>query len=304
MRQLEPERPGQVPGGERRAIPQVDHPLAGLDPPAQLGGLHRLGRRQVDRGGAAAVDRAHVGVVGRVGVQPGQQGVDVVLLVQGQRRVDPGLLADGGGVTAGRGGRAEAAEPVGRQHRGLGGQLGGQPAHRPELGMGQLQGRLRADQVGAAGGAVEHRPAGEHRPLTAARAVAGVAEDVADVMVGVAGGVQHPHPHPPRLDHLALPHGGVLELHTAAGRQQVARPGAAGELEAAGDVVVVHVGLQHVRDPHPAARRPGRGPGRCRAAGRPPRRPRRRGPGSCGHPGWRSRSSQCGSSRASLSQLA
>ena len=39
--------------------------------------------------GPAAVDRAHVRVVGRVGVQPGEQGVDVVLLGHGQRRVDP-----------------------------------------------------------------------------------------------------------------------------------------------------------------------------------------------------------------------
>ena len=129
-------------------------------------GLDRLRRRQVDRGGAAAVDRAHVGVVGGVGVQPGQQAVDVVLLVQGQRRVDPGLLADRWRRRRWSGWPSRSCRSRGSGSTGgLGGQLGGQPAHRAELGVGQLHGVLRADQVGAAGGAVEHRPAGEHRRL-------------------------------------------------------------------------------------------------------------------------------------------
>ena len=42
--QLEAERAGQVPGSERSAIQQVDHPLPCLHPAAQLGGLGRLGR--------------------------------------------------------------------------------------------------------------------------------------------------------------------------------------------------------------------------------------------------------------------
>ena len=72
---VEPEvqRAGHVPGGERGAVPQVDHPLAGLDATPQLGRVRAAGCGQVRGAGAGGVGRAHVRVVGGVGVQPGQQ---------------------------------------------------------------------------------------------------------------------------------------------------------------------------------------------------------------------------------------
>jgi hypothetical protein len=57
--ELERERAGKVPGGERGALTQVDDPLAGrdagLEACAQLDGPDRLRRRQVDRRGAGGV---------------------------------------------------------------------------------------------------------------------------------------------------------------------------------------------------------------------------------------------------------
>ena len=99
----------------RRCGAQVDHPLAGLDPPAQLCGVGRRRWGQVRRRRAGGVGRPHVRVVGRVGVQPGEQLGDVGLLVLGQGRVRALLLPDRRGGRLGLGGRAEAAEPVGGQ---------------------------------------------------------------------------------------------------------------------------------------------------------------------------------------------
>ena len=45
---------------------------------------------------------------------------------------------------------------------------------------------------------------------------------------------------------------GAGEGHVRRGRHQIGGTSDAGQLQATGDVVVVHVGLRHVRDAHPA----------------------------------------------------
>jgi len=79
------------------------------------------GFRQVDWLRAAAVDRPHLGVLGGVGVQSGQEVVDIFLLSLRQRGLDPDLLANRGRGAAGRRYRAEAAEPMGRHQCGISG---------------------------------------------------------------------------------------------------------------------------------------------------------------------------------------
>ncbi len=66
---------------------------------------------------------------------------------------------------------------------GVGGELVGQAPHRVVLGVGQFLGVVTAEEVGAAGGAEEHRAAGED----CVGGAGGVAQDVADVGVGVTG---------------------------------------------------------------------------------------------------------------------
>ncbi|WP_418605553.1 hypothetical protein [Georgenia sp. SUBG003] len=51
------------------------------------------------------------------------------------------------------------------------------------------------------------------------------------------------------LDHVAVTDAGPLEGHLVVGVDVVRRPGLPGEGVAAGDVVVVDVGLEHVGDP-------------------------------------------------------
>ena len=160
--QLEREGAVEVSCGECGAVAQVDDPLAGVDAAAQLVGVDRFGWRQVDGRGSLAVDDAHVGVVGRVGRQSGDEFVDVGLLVLGQCRVVGALFGDGGGVAAAGCGRAEAAESVGGIDLGVVGEFVGEAAHRVELGVGQVVGVFVAEQVGASGGAVQHGPAGEN----------------------------------------------------------------------------------------------------------------------------------------------
>ena len=71
--EAEAERPGQVPGGEGPACAQVHHPFARSDAPLQFAGVRAVRRAQLRAGRAGRVRRAHVRVVGGVGVQPGQQ---------------------------------------------------------------------------------------------------------------------------------------------------------------------------------------------------------------------------------------
>ena len=53
--QVEAERAGQVPGGERPAGAQVHHPLPGLDPAPQFAGLARRGGFRSGPAGPAAL---------------------------------------------------------------------------------------------------------------------------------------------------------------------------------------------------------------------------------------------------------
>src|SRR5690606_24640636 len=145
---------------------------------------------------------------------------------------------------AGGAGRAKAAETVGRVHARVRRKLVDKAAHRPELGAGQCLGGVVADEVGAPDGAVEHRAAGEHRRRFAVKD-----RDVGEVVRGVARGV-----HGSDEDvvtegqHVAVGRGDVVEGDVVAGGQDVAGAGAPGEVEAAGHVVVVQVGLEH--EPH------------------------------------------------------
>ena len=74
--QAEVERAGDVPGGERDPVAQVDHPFAGGEALADLLGVGPFGQVRSGRRRAGAVGRGHVGVVGGPGVQAGEQFVD------------------------------------------------------------------------------------------------------------------------------------------------------------------------------------------------------------------------------------
>ena len=119
--QAEVDRARHVPGGEGRPGAQVHEPLAGVQPSAQFGLVGDRGQRQVGLVGTVEVPGSHVHVVGGVVVQAGEDRLDEVLLVLGQGRVDPALLADrrpGRALGGGRR-RAEAPEAVGGHHGGV-----------------------------------------------------------------------------------------------------------------------------------------------------------------------------------------
>lgn len=114
------------------------------------------------------------------------------------------------------------------------------------LGVAQIRGGVGADQVGAPHRPVEHRPAGEDPlHLSVGR------EGIAHVMVGVPGSVQYLQPHSPRLDHLTISGADMVEPDAAVGRQNIGRSGPLRQFQTASDVVVVYMGLQHMRDPYP-----------------------------------------------------
>jgi hypothetical protein len=59
-----------------------------------------------------------------------------------------------------------------------------------------------------------------------------------------------PGPHPADLHPVTVADRGAVEGHRVVRVDQVSRTGRPGERQAAGDVVVVHVCLGHVGDPH------------------------------------------------------
>ena len=213
-------------------------------------------RRGADRSaseGPGRVGRAHVRVVGGVGVEPGEQLAHVPVLRQDQHRVDPPLPADRRGAALGLGGRAEAAEPVGGIDLRVLRQLGGQAVRRGELGVRQLVGVDAAEQVRPPGRAVQQRPAGEHRVR-----VTGGLQHIRQVGEGVPRGGQHPDPHHRAdLDDVPVGDRHPVEGHLVGRVDVVGRPGGERQRQPAGHVVVVQVGLEDVGDPHP----PGRGQG-------------------------------------------
>ena len=159
----EVQRAGYVAGGERGTGPQIDQPLSVFEPPAQLLGVGGLRWAQVRRRRAGGVGRAHVRVVGREGVQPGEKLGDVTLLVLGQYRVGGLLDPDRGGGGLGLGGGAEAAEPVGGHHLRSGRVVPRPAAARRRIGGAPGVGVPGPEQVRAAGGTEQQRPSGEHR---------------------------------------------------------------------------------------------------------------------------------------------
>ena len=248
---LEAERPGQVPGRERPPTAQVHDPLALGHPPPDLRDPGQGGRDQVGSGRAGRVGRSHLGVVGRVVVQAGQHPRHVRVGVERERGVVAPLLADRGAVRAGRGGagRAEAAEPVGGIDHGLGGQFRRQSPERPALRRRENGRVLGAEQVGPPGRPVQQRAAGEHRDHLARGRVL---KRVSQMCERVPGGGEHPDPHrPPDRHHVAVDDRGPVERHRVGCVHVIGRAGGAGQGQAAGDVVVVDVGLEHVghRDP-------------------------------------------------------
>ncbi len=71
------------------------------------------------------------------------------------------------------------------------------------------------------------------------------------------GGYRPQHQALFHADGVAVGDGGAGEGHVGRGRHQVGGAGETGQLQTAGDVVVVQVGLGHVADAHPAPRRGG-----------------------------------------------
>lgn len=242
-----------MPVGEGDPVAQIDHPLPRGQALGDLVGACHGGRGEVDGCGARGVGGAHVGVVGGDVVETGQQVGDEGVGVARERRVGRLLLADRGGGAVSRAGGAEAAEAVGGQHLRLVREFGREPVDGRVLGAGQVRGEAGFDQVGAADGADEQRTAGEHRDGGTV-----FFEDVRGVVRGVSGrgqctqgqGVLCGEDHDvPVVD------GGVADGDPGGGRDEVGGTGETGQFRAAGDVVVVDVGLDDVGYPHVA---PGR----------------------------------------------
>ena len=252
---LEAEGSGDVPGGERAAAAQVDDPLTRRDARGQLRGVGHGGRRQVDEARPGRVGRAHVGVVRRVGVQSGQQFRHVLLLGQSQHGVDELLLADGEGGSrvlsgGGRSSGAEAAEPVRGTDRRIVGQFRGQSLGRRVLRSGQRCPVSRAEQVRPPRRAVQQRPAGEHRGHPAGD---GLLQHVRQVREGVPRRGDHPDSYLiPDADGVAVADRYPVEGDLISAVHVVGRAGHPGQGQAATDVVVVDVRLEHVGDPDAA----------------------------------------------------
>ena len=140
---------------------------------------------------------------------------------------------------------------MGREDRGVVGQRVGELAGRGVLVTDQRVGVVGAEEVGTAGGAVQQRAAGEHAHRRLARAGA-LGERVGEVGEGVTGGGERPNAHPlTDLDDVAVADRGALERDLVLGVDVVRRTRRLREREPAGDVVVVDVGLEDVREPHP-----------------------------------------------------
>ena len=247
--ELDADAAGDVLGRVRHPVTQVDHPLIGGQAFAQLLGVDQVRETQVDGSGACEVPGAHVGVVGRVRGQVRDQPLDEGVLVGlDQRVVALALGGDRRGVPA-RGGprRAEAAEPVRREDLRLAREVA-QPPSRAELGPGELLGAIRAHEIGPSDTAEDHRTAGEDRSHTC---VGGVLDEERQVRDGVPGGGQHRQPQVAEGQRLPVDDRSAVERDRVGLVDDVAGAGAGGQLEPAGDVVVVHVRLQHRDAPQP-----------------------------------------------------
>ncbi len=237
----------QVAGRERRPPPQVDDPLAGPDPPPQVGRVDQLGQGRHDRRRPGGVQRRHVGVVSREGVEPGQQARYERVLVLEQGRVAPALRGDRRRRAVRRRRGTEAAEAVGGEHRGDPGEHGREPVGGGVLAPGERRGVLGPEEVRPAGGPVEQRATGEHPvhpPVV-------VLEHVGQVREGVPGRVDRPQPQLPGAHDVAVMDGAPTEGHLVVGGDEVLGADPLREGQPAGHVVVVDVRLGHVGDADP-----------------------------------------------------
>ena len=276
---LEADRAGQVRAGVGTARLQVDDPFAGLDAAPQLGRVDRVGWLAGERRRALPVRRGHRRVVAGVGGEPREEaGDELALVLDDERQVPRALVLDRGGRRrGGRRGGAEAAEAVGRQHGDLARELAGEPADRPVLGTGELVGQGLGDEVRAPHRPEEHRAPGQHRVRDAL-----FGHDVGEVARRVAGRGARRHRQAPRRELVAGRHRAAGERHVLLGGDEVVGARHARELEAAGDVVVVHVGLGDERDLDARGLRRVEHDARRRAGGRRRCRSRRRGRGRSG----------------------
>ena len=175
-------------GGEDASFAQVDHPLAGLNSAGDLRGRGQLRQREVDRAGSALVGRTHVGVVGGVGVQSGDEVGNERLLVHVEGRVAQQLLGQRGLVAHGGGGAAERTKSVGGVDPCRVAYLAGDSPHGVPLRPGKWLGQLRPEKVGATDTAEEHGAAGEQGEVDAA-----VVHRERHVVGRVPRRVQNPH---------------------------------------------------------------------------------------------------------------
>jgi hypothetical protein len=104
---------------------------------------------------------------------------------------------------------------------------------------------LRADEIRPTGGAEQQGAPGEDALHPAA-----LLHHVRQVVGRVARRVEHPHGQLAGPHRVAVAHRRAVERHPVVGRHQVVRAGTAGELETAGHVVVVDVGLGDDGEPH------------------------------------------------------
>ena len=182
-------------------------------------------------------------VVGREGIQAGQQLVHELLLAEQGCRVGGRLVADRRLESDGGGGAAEGTEAVGGHDCCLCVHAVDQLADRVPLRVGQALGGVRSDQVGAADAAEEQRAACEHGAVLAVGR-----HGVGHVVRGVARGVHDAPRHRAGLEGVAVAHLCGGELVVVPDRDHVGGTEFFGEHEPAGHVVVVHVGLHHVGD--------------------------------------------------------
>ena len=286
--EAEVQRAGHVPGGERGAGAQVDQPLPRLQPAAQRGLVRRLrGRSGPVRPGR----RCWPGPSGRS--RPARRPARPAA-----PRPTPARPGSGPGWCASparssrrwprtgwrsrscrtRGWAAPARRRAARRRAGAPRRTGGAP------GRGCAPGR-------AGPGGRSSRTAATRRRTPPDRC--SPSRRSARRTGGCRCAREWRSPAPAAtadLDDVAVADRDPLVGHRVGGVDVVRRAGRPRQRQAAGDVVVVDVGLEDVGDPDAGLLRPGPAPGRCLAAGRPRRRPARRGPGSCGRPASGSRS--------------
>jgi hypothetical protein len=173
-RRAPPDRTGQVIGCERRPRAEVDHPLARLEPAAQFVGVDGNGRGETRLERSREVEQRHVGVVGGVLGQTGEEPLDeTILVVDGDTRLSVRSSAIVPAVRSPPPGRGtEAAEAVGRVDRDVVGSSS--TSRRPERYCARVSSSVSASPRRSVrpDGAVQQRAAGEDRRGTPVRSLA------------------------------------------------------------------------------------------------------------------------------------